>query len=96
VRLQHRDDLFLSETRFPHPPLLLMRTLHSHGRSHGERVTQSRTGSRQIRTMKCRDQTARTPRGPLDEGWSERPHGAIGHKLPISLQNPGGASSPPP
>ncbi len=35
------------------------------------------------------------------EAWrryhnEERPHGAIGHKPPISLQNPGGASSPPP
>jgi putative transposase len=26
----------------------------------------------------------------------ERPHGAFGHKPPISLQNPGGASSLPP
>ena len=25
-----------------------------------------------------------------------RPHGAIGHKTPSSLQNPGGASRPPP
>jgi putative transposase len=26
----------------------------------------------------------------------DRPHGAIGNKPPISLQNPGGSSSPPP
>ncbi len=26
----------------------------------------------------------------------ERPHGAIGNKVPISLRNPGGAASPPP
>ncbi len=35
------------------------------------------------------------------EAWlryynEDRPHGAIGHKPPISLQNPGGAPSPPP
>ena len=35
------------------------------------------------------------------EAWrryynEDRPHGAIGHKLPISLHNPGGAASPPP
>ena len=35
------------------------------------------------------------------EAWrryynEERPHGAIGHKPPIALQNPGGAASPPP
>jgi putative transposase len=35
------------------------------------------------------------------EAWrryytEERPHGAIGHKLPISLQDPGGAASPSP
>ncbi len=26
----------------------------------------------------------------------ERPHWAIGNKVPIPLQNPGGAASPPP
>ncbi len=35
------------------------------------------------------------------EAWlryynEDRPHGAIGHKPPIALQNPGGAASPPP
>ncbi len=35
------------------------------------------------------------------EAWcsyynEERPHGAIGNKVPISLQNPGGTASPPP
>jgi putative transposase len=35
------------------------------------------------------------------EAWrryynEDRPHGAIGHKPPISLQKPGGATSPPP
>ncbi len=35
------------------------------------------------------------------EAWrrydnEERPHGAIGHKSPASLLNPGGATSPPP
>lgn len=35
------------------------------------------------------------------EAWlkyynEDRPHGAIGHKAPILLQNPGGATSPPP
>ncbi|MDF2620491.1 MAG: putative transposase-related protein [Xanthobacteraceae bacterium] len=35
------------------------------------------------------------------EAWlryynEDRPHGAIGHKPPISLQNPGGLASPPP
>lgn len=35
------------------------------------------------------------------EAWrryynEDRPHGAIGHKLPITLHNPGGATSPPP
>ena len=35
------------------------------------------------------------------EAWlryynEDRPHGAIGHKPPISLQNPGGVPSPPP
>lgn len=35
------------------------------------------------------------------EAWrsyynEERPHGAIGNKVPISLQNPGGPASPPP
>lgn len=35
------------------------------------------------------------------EAWrsyynEERPHGAIGNKVPISLQNPGGSASPPP
>jgi len=28
--------------------------------------------------------------------WEERPHGAIGNKVPISLMNSGGATSPPP
>ncbi len=35
------------------------------------------------------------------EAWrryynEERPHGAIGNKVPISLQKPGGAASPSP
>ena len=35
------------------------------------------------------------------EAWrsyynDDRPHGAIGNKTPSSLQNPGGASRPPP
>ncbi len=37
---------------------------------------------------------------PTGEAWrryynEDRPHGAIGRKPPISLQNPGGAPSPP-